>query len=123
MKRKSDDELEILEKLLKKEQISRNSYFGSSLSFNKAKNGSKMKKTFFPSVLRLLKYKTTEENWIEKSLAPFDARNWLLYNKDGKYVTVLRCKVFAQFREHIEGIKYFKEDWITGSTLVLVQCN
>ena len=24
--------------------------------------------------------------------------------------------MFAQFREHIEGIKYFKEDWISGST-------
>ena len=23
---------------------------------------------------------------------------------------------FAQFREHIEGIKYFKEDWISEST-------
>ena len=22
----------------------------------------------------------------------------------------------TQFREHIEGIKYFKEDWIPGST-------
>ena len=23
---------------------------------------------------------------------------------------------FAQFREHIEGIKYFKEDWLSEST-------
>ena len=34
-----------------------------------------VKKTFSSSMLRLLKYKTVEENWIEKSLAPFDARN------------------------------------------------
>ena len=75
MKRKSDYEQEILEKLVKKKQISRNSYFGCPLSFNKAKNDSKTKQTFSSSMLRLLKYKTVEENWIEKSLAPFDARN------------------------------------------------
>ena len=66
---------EILEKLVKKKQISLNSYFGCPLSFNKAKNDSKTKKTFTSSMLTLLKYKTVEENWIEKSLAPFDARN------------------------------------------------
>ena len=75
IKCKSDDELEILEKLVKKKQISLNSYFGCPLSFNKAKNDSKSKKAFSSSTLRLLKYKTVEENWIEKSLAPFDARN------------------------------------------------
>ena len=75
MKRKSDYEQEILEKLVKKKQISLNSYFGCPLSFNKAKNDSKTKQTFSSSMLRLLKYKTVEENWIEKSLAPFDARN------------------------------------------------
>ena len=48
---------EILEKLLKKKHI--------SLSFKKAKNDSKTKKTFFSSILRLLKYKTVQENWIE----------------------------------------------------------
>ena len=63
-----------------------------------------------------MKYKTVEENWIEKSLAPFDARIWLQYDKDGEYATSLHCKVCTQFREHIEGIQYFKEDWITGST-------
>ena len=41
IKRKSDDELEILEKLVKKKQISLNSYFGCRLSFNKAKSNSK----------------------------------------------------------------------------------
>ena len=66
---------EILEKLVKKKQISLNSYFGCPLSFNKAKNDSKTKTTFTSSMLTLLKYKTVEENWIEKSLAPFDARN------------------------------------------------
>ena len=74
MKRKSDDELEILEKLMKKENFSFNSYFGCPQSLNKTKNNSKTKKTFSSSKLRLLKYKTVEENWIEKSLAPFDAR-------------------------------------------------
>ena len=63
MKRKSDYELEILEKLLKKKQISLNSYFGCHLSFKKAKNDSKTKKTF-SSTLRLLKYETVEGNWI-----------------------------------------------------------
>ena len=48
-------------------------------------------------MLGLLKYKTVEENWIEKSSATFDARNWLWYDKDRKYETVVRCKVFAQF--------------------------
>ena len=38
------------------------------------------------------------------------------YDKDGEYATNLRCKVCTQFRERIEGIQYFKEDWITGST-------
>ena len=75
MKRKSDYEQEILEKLVKKKQISLNSYFGCPLSFNKANNDSETKKTFSSFKLRLLKYKTIEENWIEKSLAPFDARN------------------------------------------------
>ena len=56
---------EILEKLLKKKHISLNSYFGCPLSFEKAKNDSKTKKTFFSSILRLLKYKTVQENWIE----------------------------------------------------------
>ena len=67
-------------------------------------------------MLRLLKYKTVEENWIEKSLAPFDARNLLQYDKDRETTAVVPCKVFTQFREHIEGIKYFKEDWLSEST-------
>ena len=62
-----------------------------------------------------MKYKTVE-NWVEKSLALFDARIWLQYNKDREYATNLHCKVCTQFRERIEGIQYFKEDWITGST-------
>ena len=53
----------------------------------------------------LLKCKTVEKNWIEKSLAPFHARIWVPENKDGKYATSLRCKVCTQFREHIEGIQ------------------
>ena len=72
LKCKSDDELEILEKLVKK-QIFLNSYFGCSYYFNKAKNDSKTKKTS-SSVSRLLKYKNAEENWIEESLAAFNAR-------------------------------------------------
>ena len=66
---------EILEKLVKKKQISLNSYFGCPLSFHKAKNDNKTKKTVSFSILRLLKYKTVEENRIEKSSAPFSARN------------------------------------------------
>ena len=62
IKRKSDEELEILEKLVKKKQISLNSYFGCPLSFNKAKSNSK---TISSSTLRLLKSKTVEENWIK----------------------------------------------------------
>ena len=46
-KRKSGDELEILEKLEKKKQILLNSYFGSCSCFKKAKNNSKTKKTSF----------------------------------------------------------------------------
>ena len=63
-----------------------------------------------------MKYKTVEENWIEKSLALFDARIWLQLDKDGEYAINLHCKVWIQFRERIEGIQYFKEDCITGST-------
>ena len=63
-----------------------------------------------------MNYKTVEENWIEKSLAPFDARIWLQYNKDGEYASNLHCKVCTWFRKHIEGIQYFKGDWISGST-------
>ena len=37
-------------------------------------------------------------------------------DEDREYATNLRCKVCAQFREHIEGIQYSKEDWIAGST-------
>ena len=55
-KRKCDDELEILEKLVKKKQVLLNSSFGCSSCFNKAKNDSKTKKTF-SSMPRLLKYK------------------------------------------------------------------
>ena len=101
---------------MKKKQISLNSYFGGSSSFYKAKNYRKTKKTYSSSAPRLLKYKTVEENWIEKSLAPFDGRNWLQYDKDREYAANLGCKVCSQFREHIEGIKYFKEHWITRST-------
>ena len=46
-KRKSDDESEILEKLVKKKQILLNSYFGCPSCFNKANNDSKTKKTLF----------------------------------------------------------------------------
>ena len=112
LKHKSDDELEMLEKPVKKKQISLKFYFVCSSSSNKAKYDIKTKKTSSSSAPRLLKYKTVEENWIEKSLAPFDARIWLQYNKDREFF----CKVCTQFREHIEGIQYFKEDWITGST-------
>ena len=70
------------QKASEKEAIFLNSYFGCPFSFNKAKSDSKTKKTFFSSMLRLLKYKTVEENWRKKSLAPFNARNWLQYNKD-----------------------------------------
>ena len=65
---------------------------------------------------RLVKYKTVEENWIEKSLVPFHARIWLQYEKDGEYATNLRCKVCTQLREHNKGTQYSKEDWLTGST-------
>ena len=71
-KRKSDDGLEILEKPVKKYQILLN-YFGCSSTSNKAKNNSKTKKTT-SSAPRLAIYKTVQENWIEKSLAFFDAR-------------------------------------------------
>ena len=55
MKRKSDYELEILEKLLKKKQISLNSYFGCHLSFKKAKNDSKTKKNilFYAKIIKI----------------------------------------------------------------------
>ena len=71
-KLKSDDELEILEKPVKKKQILPNSFFGCSSTSNNAKNDSKKKTTSLAP--RSVKYKTVEENWIEKSLAPFDAR-------------------------------------------------
>ena len=112
---KSDDDLEILEKPVKKKQILLNSFFSCSSTSNNANNDSKTKKTT-SSAPRLVKYKTVEVNWIEKSLAPFDAKIWLQYDKDGEHATNLLCKVCTQFREHIEGIQYFKEDWITGST-------
>ena len=41
LKRKSDDEFEILKKLVKKKQILLNSYFGCSSCFNKAKKTKK----------------------------------------------------------------------------------
>ena len=55
MKCKSDYELEILEKLLKKKQISLNSYFGCHLSFKKAKNDSKTKKNilFYAKIIKI----------------------------------------------------------------------
>ena len=114
LKRKSHDGLEILEKPVKKKQILLNSYFGYSSTSNKAKNDSKTKKKT-SSAPRLVKYKTVEEHWIEKSLALFDARIWLQYDKDGENRTNLCCKVCTKFRERTEGVQYFKEDWITGS--------
>ena len=45
LKCKSDNELEILEKLGKKKQILLHAYLGYSSCFNKAKNDSKTKKT------------------------------------------------------------------------------
>ena len=76
LKQKSDDELAIMEKPLKKKQISLNSYSSCSSSSNKAKTNNETKKTFSSLELRLAKYKTVEENWIERSLAPFYARIW-----------------------------------------------
>ena len=60
-----------------------------------------------PKNIKLQK-KTGQKNL---QLPPVNARNRLKYDKDRS-----RCKVFAQFTEYIEGIKYFKEDWISGST-------
>ena len=91
-----------------------NYFFGCSYTSKNAKNDSKIKKTTF-SAPRLVKYKTVSKNWVEKSLAPFDTRTWLQYDKDGEYATNLHCKVCTQFRKYIEGIQYFKDDWITGS--------
>ena len=115
LKCRSDDELEILEKLVKKKQISLNSYFGCSSSFNNVKNDSKAKKTFSSSALRLLKSKTVEENWIKKFEHPSMQETDYSTIKI-EYATVLCCKVVAQFREHITGINYSKENWIAGST-------
>ena len=87
LKRKSDDELQILEKpVKKKKQIFLNSYFSCSSCFNKVNNNSKTKKTS-SWVPWLLKYKNVEENWIRESSAAFNARIWLLYNKDEEYST------------------------------------
>ena len=89
-KRQSDDKLEILEKPVKKTQTSLNSHFSCYSSSKKPKNDSKTKKTSSSSsVLRFVKYKTVEENWIEKSLAPFDARIWVKYDKNGEYDNML----------------------------------
>ena len=64
-KPKSDDGLEILEKLVKILKRSLlNAYFGCS-STSKQKNDSKTKKTT-TSAPRLVKYKTVAENWIKK---------------------------------------------------------
>ena len=61
LKFESDDGLEILEKPVKKKQISLNSYFSCSCTSDKAKNNSKIKKTSSSSVPRLVKYKTVKE--------------------------------------------------------------
>ena len=116
MKFRSDDELEILEKRVKKKQISLNSYFGCSSSFNNVKNDSKAKKTFSSSALRLLKSKTVEENWIKKFEHSLMQETDYSSSVIVEYATVLCCKVLAQFREHITGINYSKEDWIAGLT-------
>ena len=96
MKCKSDDGLEILEKPGKNKQIFLNSFFGCSFTSNNAKNNRKTKKTT-SSAPKLVKYKTAEENWIPNFLhpliAPFDAKIWLQYDKDGEYATNLCCKV------------------------------
>ena len=97
---KSDDGLETMEKPVKKKQILLNTYFGCSSTSNKAKNDSKTKKTTSSSAPRLVKYKTVGENCVEKSLAPFDARIWLHYDKDGEYATNPRCKVYTIYRAH-----------------------
>ena len=95
-KRQSDDRLEILEKPVKKKQTSLNSHFSCYSSSNKPKNDSKtMKTSSSSSVLRFVKYKTVEENWIEKSLAPFDARIWLKYDKNGEYENMLYILMFT----------------------------
>ena len=84
--------------------------------FNKAKSESNAKKTS-SSAPWLLKYKTVEEKWIEESLVAFNTRIWQWeYDKDGEYATNHSSKVCTKLREHIEGIKYFKGDWITRST-------
>ena len=77
-------------------------YWNSSTS-NNAKNDSKIKKTT-SSAPRLVRYKTVEGTCIEKSWAPLMENIQLIF--------AAKC---AQFREHIEWIQYFEEDWITWS--------
>ena len=112
---KSDEELEILEKSVRKKQTLLILFSVALALLRMQRTTAKQKKTT-SSAPRLVKYKTVEENWIEKSLAHFDTRIWLLYDKDREYATNLCCKVCTQFREHFTGIQYFKEDWITAST-------
>ena len=96
LKRKSDDELEILENPVKKKQISLNSFFGCSFTSNNAKNDSKTKKTTL-SVPRLVKYKTVEQKLGRKiiSTLSFDARIWLKYDKNGEYENMLYILMFT----------------------------
>ena len=71
LKRKSDDELEILEKLVKKKQFGLIFILVALSVLIKQITTEKQRKPI------LLKYKTAEENWIEESLAAFNARIWL----------------------------------------------
>ena len=104
MTKRKIDELEILEKLVKQKYISFNLILVALPLLNTAKNDSKTKKTPSPLAPRLSKYKTVDENGIQKFLAVFDARNWLQYDKDREYATNLRCKVCTQLKKLKESI-------------------
>ena len=90
---KSDDRLEILEKPMKKKQILLSFYFCCSSTSNKVKNDSKNKESNILFRAKISEIYNCKKNWIKKSLAPFDARIWLQYVKDGEYATNLHCKL------------------------------
>lgn len=64
----------------------------------------------------------TVEKWKKEDLANFASEDWLVYeiersrSGEGKYCSLLRCKVCQEYENSIHNRKNFSRVWIGGST-------
>ena len=65
---------------------------------------------------RMVSAETVERKWKRETLAAYDADKWLEYDIEKKNAVNLRCKVCKKYETNISGMKFFRREWITGSS-------